>query len=199
MRPPPPPPPAPGPSDGSLLARVREGSEGAAGKLYHRYAERLLAVARARCGADLAARLDAEDIVQSVFGSFFRGAKQGYYEVPSGEELWKLFLVIALNKIRAKGAYHRAAKRDVGATVGGGPGGEPEWPGGPDTGAGVFFQLTLDEALDRLSPAHRQVVTLRAEGHEVAEIAGATGRSKRTVERLLQEARKKLAVLLEGG
>src|SRR5690349_20841483 len=101
--PPDPPDDRPGPSDGSLLARVREGSQDAAAALYHRYAQRLLALARAKCGDDLAARVDAEDIVQSVFGSFFRGARQGYYDVPSGEEMWGLLLVIGLNKIRAKG------------------------------------------------------------------------------------------------
>ena len=37
-----------------------------------------------------------EEIVQSVFGSFFRRARSGDYDVPVGDELWKLFLVIAL-------------------------------------------------------------------------------------------------------
>jgi RNA polymerase sigma-70 factor (ECF subfamily) len=168
-------------------------------ELYRRYAERLLTLARARVGGDLAARLDPEDIVQSVFGSFFRAARRGYYEVPSGEDLWRLFLVIALNKIRAKGAFHRAARRAVGMTVGGD---ELERrldvPIERDAATRTLLQVAIDEALDRLPPGHRQVVTLRAEGYEVAEIAGRTGRSKRTVERLLQAARQKLAVLLEG-
>src|SRR3954462_4703931 len=118
-QPAPPEPTQPGPSDGSLLARVRDGSQDAAAALYQHYAQRLLGPARAKCGADLAARVDAEDIVQSVFGSFFRAAARGYYNVPSGEELWGLLLVIALNKIRAKGAHHRAARGDVHKTVGG--------------------------------------------------------------------------------
>ncbi len=49
---------------------------------------------------DLAGRVDADDIVQSVFRTFFRRVAKGDYEVPDGEELWKLFLVIALNKVR---------------------------------------------------------------------------------------------------
>ena len=36
-----------------------------------------------------------------------------------GEELWKLLLVIAMNRIRAAEAHHRAIKRDVGVTTGG--------------------------------------------------------------------------------
>ena len=45
------------------------------------------------------------------------------------------------------------------------------------------------------------MVELRIQGHEVAEIARQTGRSKRSVERALQEVRSKLRTLLqqEGG
>jgi RNA polymerase sigma-70 factor (ECF subfamily) len=189
------------PSDHSLLRRLRGGSEDAATQLYLRYAGRLRALARTRFSPDLAPRLDVEDIVQSVFGSFFRGASRGDYDVPAGEELWKLFLVIALNKIRAKGAYHRAAKRDVRITAGG-EGLEhvaPDSPAEPDQFAYTVLQMTIDEALQDLPEQHRRILVLRVEGFEVTEIAARVGRSKRTVERILQECRKKLAELLEGG
>jgi len=177
---------------------LRGGHEDAATQLYLRYAHRLRSLARAKVSPDLARRVDVDDIVQSVFGSFFRGASRGYYDVPAGEELWKLFLVIALNKIRAKGAYHRAGKRDVRLTAGGealegvpGDGGE-----GDDVAYSVL-RLTVHDALERLPPHHKQVLVLRIEGHEVADIARQTGRSKRTVERILQECRKYLAELLD--
>jgi RNA polymerase sigma-70 factor (ECF subfamily) len=144
--------------------------------------------------------VDVEDIVQSVFGSFFRGASRGDYDVPAGEELWKLFLVIALNKIRAKGAYHRAAKRDVRLTAGG-QGLErlaEEPPAEQDEMAYAVLRLTIEEALQALPEQYRRILALRVEGHEVEEIARQTGRSKRTVERVLQECRKRLADLLEG-
>src|SRR5262245_55855145 len=86
-------------SDRSLLKRFRAGDADAATQLYLRYAERLRTLARTRVGRDLAPRIDAEDIVQSVFRTFFRRAALGQYHVPDGEELWKLFLVIGLNKI----------------------------------------------------------------------------------------------------
>jgi RNA polymerase sigma-70 factor (ECF subfamily) len=181
-----------------LLRRLRGGSQDAATQLYLRYANRLHALAKAKCSSDLARRVEAEDIVQSVFGSFFRGASRGYYDVPAGEELWKLFLVIALNKIRAKGAYHRAAKRDVRLTAGSeGLEQAAELPAGADEAAYAVLQMTVDEALERLPAQHKQMLVLRVEGHEVAEIAQLTGRSKRTVERVLQESRKKLAGLLD--
>lgn len=181
-----------GPSDRSLLARVQDGSQAAAETLYQRYARRLLALARAESGRDLAARVDAEDIVQSVFGSFFRGVRQGYYDAPPGEELWGLFLVIALNKVRAKGAYHRAAKRDVRRTRGDVTPGAFEPPADDET-AHRLLVMVVDDVLAGLPAGHRDVVRLRIEGFEVAEVAAQTGKSKRTVERVLQEFRAKMA------
>src|SRR5262249_59874413 len=105
------------PSDHSLLRRYRGGQADAATQLYLRYAERLRALAAGQCAPDLAPRIDPEDIVQSVFRTFFRRAAGAEYEVPEGEELWKLFLVIALHKIRSTATFHRAAKRDVRITT----------------------------------------------------------------------------------
>lgn len=180
-------------SDHSLLRRVRLGSEDAATQLYLRYARRLHALARARCAPDLAPRVDADDIVQSVFRTFFRRVALGNYDVPDGEELWKLFLVIGLNKIRHTAAFHRAAKRDVRASVGGEA---LEQAGGmADTGDETslnVLRLVIDEVLAGLSPSHREIVRLRIEGYEVAEIAERQGRSKRSVERILQGFRELL-------
>jgi RNA polymerase sigma-70 factor (ECF subfamily) len=188
------------PSDHSLLQRYRRGDQNAATHLYLRYAERLRALARAQCSPDLAQHVDVDDIVQSVFGSFFRKASQGCYDVPDGEELWKLFLVLTLNKIRAKGIFHRAAKRDIRLTAGG------DYierflyaKTTPDDAALTVLHLVIDEALKRLTEQHKTMVELRIAGYEVAEIAEKTGRSKRSVERNLQEFRHKLAALLHEG
>jgi RNA polymerase sigma-70 factor (ECF subfamily) len=181
-----------------LLHRVRQGSQDAATQIYLRYVQRLHALTQAQCSAELARQVDAEDIVQSIFGSFFRGASQGYYEVPAGEELWKLFLVIALNKIRAKGNYFRAAKRDVRLTVRCERIEDRGTAGGNSEEDLAFLELAVAEALDRLPPHYKQMITLRIEGYEVAQIAEQTGRSHRTVERILQQARQRLTELLKG-
>lgn len=186
------------PSDGSLLRLIQHGQEDAATQLYFRYAERLRELARAESSPDLARLVDAEDIVQSVFSSFFRGVGKGYYHVPAGDELWKLFLVIALNKIRAKGIYFHAAKRDQRLTV---DGTRLEQYSRSDQESGnvahAFLRLVIEEALEELPTAQRQMIALRIEGHEVAGIAAQTKRSKRTVERVLQDFRTKLASILD--
>lgn len=129
--------------------------------------------------------------MQSVFRTFFRRAAQGSYSVPAGEDLWKLFLVIALNKVRRLGEFHRAEKRSVGQTsVLGEPALHPELEAEDSM---RILNLTIDEILAD-SPDHvRQMVRLRIDGCEVAEIATQTGRSKRTVERVLQAFRESLA------
>jgi RNA polymerase sigma-70 factor (ECF subfamily) len=139
-----------------------------------------------------------EDIVQSVFGSFFRGVNSDLYQVPAGEELWKLLLVIALHKIRTQGRYHSTAKRDARRAVSM----EEEIEASraeQDRANYAFLHIVIEETLQSMSSQHRQIVELRMDGLEVIEIAGKLGRSKRTVERLLQQARGKLAVLLDEG
>jgi RNA polymerase sigma factor (sigma-70 family) len=184
-------------TDRSLLRAIRGGSDEAAEKLYRRYAQRLRALAKAQSSHELARREDVDDIVQSVFGSFFRAASQGLYDVPAGEDLWKLFVVIAMNKIRAKGNYHRAAKRDIRVTSGSEAlerVGATELAS--DDEALASLQLVVDEALEKLPPLTRQMALLRMQGHDIGEIARATSRSYRTVERSLKGFRELLAGML---
>lgn len=184
-------------SDHSLLKRIRSGNQDAANQLYVRYASRLHGLARAQMGPELTQRVDFDDIVQSVFGSFFRRVGRGYYDVPAEEELWRLFLVIALHKIRNQGEFHRAEKRDIRRTRAG-PAGELalEQRAGDDEADQAFLELVVKESLEQLPAPQKQMVELRLQGYEVAEIATQTGRAKRTVERLLQDARKRLGEFL---
>jgi RNA polymerase sigma-70 factor, ECF subfamily len=184
-------------SDRTLLRRFQQGQTDASTELYIRYAQRLMAVAASQTSSDLAQRVDPEDIVQSVFRTFFRRATLGQYTVPEGEELWKLLLVIALNKIRATGAFHRAEKRDVKRTSGG----ESyelaiQSESGHDETALSLLRMVVEELLQDLPEAHRKIIELRIEGHEVNEIATAVQRSKRSVERELQEFRQRLQALI---
>jgi RNA polymerase sigma-70 factor (ECF subfamily) len=186
-----------GSSDGSLLRRYQGGQQDASTELYLRYAERLHALVTAQSSKDLARRVEAEEIVQSVFRTFFRRAAHGHYSVPADEEIWKLLLVIALNKVRAAGAYHRAAKRDMRQTVGGEAFEHAmESEQGRDEGALAVLRMVIDEVLEGMPAANRQMIELRIEGYDVAEITERVQRSKRTVERVLQGFRNRLETLI---
>ena len=190
-------PSGPGPTDASLLRRFRRGEQDAATELYLRYADRLRTLAARKASADLKRRVDAEDIVQSVFRTFFRRAAGGQYDAPTGDELWRLFLVIGLNKIRKLGTHHTAAKRDVRRTADGAEPFAAATVAGPDEAALDALRLTIDEILAPLPPSHREVVELRVAGEQVPEIAARTGRAKRSVERILHDFRTRLRVHLD--
>lgn len=184
------------PSDQELVRQFREGDQDAATRIYLRYAHRLRALTRKQVSAELARCVDADDVVQSIFRTFFRRVRRGCYDVPDGEELWKLFLVIALNKIRDESDFHHAAKRDVRLRRGGAALESAAKRPAEDEQAQVHLRLIIEQALAPLPPAYRNIVELRMARHEVAEIAQLTGRSKRTVERNLQEFRQTLQRLL---
>jgi RNA polymerase sigma-70 factor (ECF subfamily) len=185
-------------SDHSLLERFRAGEENAAALLYQRYAARLRGLVQAQLSSNLARRVEAEDVVQSVFRTFFRHAHSGSYDIPGGEELWNLFLVIALNKIRNQWDYHTAAKRDVRLEIAASDVRVTlDQLTRDDSAAQSFLHMVVNEALERLPPHHRRVVQLRLEGRDVAEIAQTIQRARRTTERILQELRFRLADLLE--
>src|SRR5262245_44359708 len=191
------PPSGPAASDASLLRRFRGGDGDAATQLYLRFAGKLRALAASQASADLQRRVDPDDIVQSVFRTFFRRAAAGQYDVPAGDELWKLFLVIGLNKIRAVAAYHKAAKRDVRQTAGGAAFDKAvDQTAAADEEALNNLRLTVEELLAPLPATHRAIIDLRVAGHEVADIARQTSRSKRSVERILQSFRQKLHGLI---
>jgi RNA polymerase sigma-70 factor (ECF subfamily) len=179
-------------SDSSLLVRIQAGEDDAATALYTRYAERLMQLANRSAGDDLSARVDAEDIVQSVFRTFFRRVSDGHYLIPEGEELWKLLLVIALNKVRMIAEHHRAAKRDVSHTRSMGT-----HEVANTTDATEVLRMTIDDILVTLPDSHQQVVYARIDGYEVGEIAERVSMSRRSVERILQSFRKRLEKTLK--
>jgi RNA polymerase sigma-70 factor (ECF subfamily) len=188
-----------GPSDRSLLRRFRGGQPEAATELYLRYADRLRGLAAKKCAPDLAPRLDPDDIVQSVFRTFFRRAAGGQYEVPDGEDLWKLFMIIALHKVSSAAEFHRAAKRDVRATTIGLPDATTEQHfAAPDEIALATLRMVIDELLGALTVSMRTIVELRVEGYDVEEIARRTQRSRRSVDRALHEFRARLSPLIRG-
>lgn len=191
--------PSPHRSDLTLLARLRRGEGEAATDLYLRYAQRLHGLATRQTSAELAVCFDPDDIVQSVFRTFFRRFDSGDYQVPEGKELWGLLLVIALNKIREAAIYHRAARRDLRRTTSLDTHqwelGSPSHQKNEETALSIL-QMVIDDVVESLPEVKRQMIRLRIEGHEIEEIARITARSKRTVERTLQEFRRSLGAII---
>src|SRR5437868_11199602 len=105
------------PGDRSLLDLWRGGDETAARELFDRYADRLLALARRRLGQRLARRVDSEDVVQSVFRTFFAHAKEGEFTIRDQDDMCKLLFRLTVHKTLRQVHYHTAAKRNLSQEV----------------------------------------------------------------------------------
>src|SRR5262245_3026211 len=96
-----------------LLARYRRDDQAAAEELFRRYAGRLTALARSRLSHALAPRVDAEDVVQSAYRSFFVLARDGDVLLRESGDLWRLLVRITLRKVYRSARRHRAGCRSV--------------------------------------------------------------------------------------
>jgi RNA polymerase sigma-70 factor (ECF subfamily) len=183
---------------GALVARWRQGDQQAAAELFHRYASRLIALARSRLPAQLSPRVDAEDVVQSVYRSFFAATSAGQYDVDQGSDLWRLLVAITLHKlhhqIRHHGTGKRAAVRDRGF------GSEDSFFGlqgpvptqEPSPLEALALADELEQVMRRLKPLDRRILELRLQGYTIEEVAAATERSERRVYRILEQIKQQL-------
>ncbi len=178
-------------TDKALLRRFRSGEQEAAAELFVRYSQRLQKLAERQCSIQLARRNGTDDIIQSVFRTFFRRVAKGQYDVADGEDLWRLLLVLALNKIRNAASFHHAQKRDVRRTREVAPD-QAARLDGDDEEALLLLRMTIDEVLAQQSESNRDIIRLRIDGHSIQEISQRTGRAQRTIERVLQSFRKAL-------
>ena len=175
--------------DDALARLYRAGDQRAADALYQRYAARLRAAVRSRCGRSFAARFDPDDVTQAAFRALFERLRA---DDPAGD-LWGLLLVLALNSVRRLVEHHSAAKRSVRRTCRTEDDGNHPLPVADRRSADALESVALQEQLEALPEPDRRVVELRLAGYEVGEITACTGRARRTVERVLQAFRNQVA------
>ena len=183
-----------------LLERFRCGDERAAEALFARYFERLTSLARSRLSARVARRADPEDIVLSVYRSFFVEAREGRFVLGRGGDLWRLLSSITGHKILKRVRHERAARRSIDAEVpidrvaeGRLAGRELE----PTPEDALALAEELERVFSLLDPFGRRVLELRLQGLQISEIAEDAGRSERTVRRSLAQIRDLMAGRLD--
>src|SRR5712671_3363960 len=96
-----------------LLEQFRGGDDIAAEALFNRYFQRLTLLARSRLSPRLARRTDPEDVVLSVYRSFFIDARAGRFTLTRGGDLWRLLASITKHKLLRQNRYHGAERRSV--------------------------------------------------------------------------------------
>ena len=198
--------------DGSVthwLGALKGGDAAAAQRLWERYFDRLVRLARAKLGAMPRGAADEEDVALSAFHSFCQGAARGRFpRLDDRDNLWRLLVTItarkALDQVRRQARQKRGGGRVlVGSAQ---AGGEDDTDGaGLDQVVGQeptpqFAAMVADECRRLLAALGdetlRRVALLRMEGCSDEEIAARVDCSLRTVSRKLALIRK--AWLREG-
>jgi RNA polymerase sigma-70 factor (ECF subfamily) len=179
--------------DNSLLDRWRAGDQSAARELFDRYVDRLLGLARQRISQRLGRRVDPEDVVQSVFRTFFKRAKAGQFHIEDPDDLCKLLTRITVHKTLRLIAFHKAAKRDLDQENRQDPDFQ-EWPKillnpEPTPEQANLFLDQLEHFLGRLREEESRIIEMRLEGYSDMEIAAQLGISDRKIRRLMERVR----------
>jgi RNA polymerase sigma-70 factor (ECF subfamily) len=179
--------------DNSLVSKFRKGDQDAARQIVDRYLDRLLTLARRRISQRLASRVDPEDIVQSVFRTFFGRVKDGQFVFADQDDLCKLLMRITLHKTLRQVAYHKAAKRDPNMET---PHGEHHheqlmalFDEEPTQEATVAFLDQLEHFLAQLRPQEREILEMRLQGNSNEEIASKLGIYDRKIRRVIEHVR----------
>jgi DNA-directed RNA polymerase specialized sigma24 family protein/tRNA A-37 threonylcarbamoyl transferase component Bud32 len=181
-----------------LLRCLHTGDDAAATEAFDRYVARLIALVRSRLGNRLARRIDAEDVVQSAFGSFYAGAANDEFVHAQAGDLWRLLARIALNKLHKQIEKHSAGRRAVDREVAEGQVVVRELKSlEPTPGEAVALAEQLHLFQANLSPLDQKALSMRLNGAMAEEIATSLGKSVRTVRRALALLQRQLETQLE--
>jgi RNA polymerase sigma-70 factor (ECF subfamily) len=167
--------------------------EEAARQIWLRFAERLTAVVRRRLNSRILRHAGVDDVLQSLFASFFAAAPGTNGPPRNSAELWNLLVCFTMRKVANTAHHYQAQRRDI----------RREWPlvnrtthdmaAGPGWAEPVDFRSLspedeaiahdeFDRLLGVLPEDLKQVFAMRLEGYTNAEIAARIGRVERTVE-----------------
>jgi RNA polymerase sigma-70 factor (ECF subfamily) len=185
-------------SSAELLARWRAGDEQAAGKLWRRYAVRLIALARKRLSASMNRHVDPEDLVQSAYRCFFAGDRGQRYVLRHSGDLWRLLVAITLHKVHDQAKRHRAKKRDLSLEQHFGEATSLQQlqtqmlAHDPTPAEAAALTDELELILRALTAEQRRMVEMRLQGYQLDEIAAATRHHERTVRRVMKGFKQQL-------
>jgi RNA polymerase sigma-70 factor (ECF subfamily) len=163
-------------------------------RIFERYARRLTRVAEECLSKKLAGRLDGEDVVQSVFRTFFRRSAEGEFQIDGSAQLWRLLVRITVLKARAKARYHTAGVRDVAAEAAAlsdsGLAHALDREPGPAEAAALVDEI--ETLLKGLPDVYCRLLEMRLQGFKAAEIAAKLNLSRQSVYRALDLLQQRL-------
>ncbi len=185
------------------IGSLKEQDDEAAQRLYSRYVERLLGLARKKLAGWNRLVADEEDIALIAMNSAIRGIQEGRFaRLNDRDDLWQILAMLVDRKVIDQTRWATAEKRGYGVEMGesvlsSANTSDTESPGmgqfaGPDPSPEFVTQFSeeLDSRLSQLEDDDlRKVALWKMEGFANAEIAERLGCVERTVERKLRVIR----------
>jgi len=181
------------------ITQVKAGDSGAANRIWQYYFDRLVRAVRARVYGQNRAVSDEEDIVLSVFDSFYNAAENGRFpDLSDRDDLWRLLLRMSARKVIDKRRHDQRQRRggdikvhsldqtDDDQSVIEAIGEEPS----PDMI--VMMQESIEQFFSHLGVGQlADLAGAKLEGYSNAELAERFDCSERTIERRLHLIREK--------
>lgn len=178
---------------------VKDGDSIAANQIWQHYFDRLVRSVRGRIYGQNRAISDEEDIVLSVFNSFYNAAENGRFpDLADRDDLWRLLLRMAARKVVDKRRHdqrqrrggnielhslnHAGDDKNVIEAIGNEP--------SPDMV--LMMQESVEQLFSHLGVGQlTDLAGAKLEGYTNAELAQRFGCSERTIERRLHLIREK--------
>ncbi len=181
------------------IDQAKEGDSVAAHQLWRHYFDRLVRSVRQNLRGQNRGMSDEEDIVVSVFESFYRAAENGRFPELSGrDDLWRLLLKMSARKIVDKRRHDQRQRRGAGAAVRSlDDRGDDEAVlqvigDEPSPEMVVMMTESLERLMKHLGDGQLQEIAVgKLEGFSNAELAQRLECSERTIERRLHLIREK--------
>lgn len=183
---------------------VKAGDSIAANRIWQHYFDRLVRSVRGRLYGQNRAVSDEEDIVLSVFDSFYQAAENGRFpDLSDRDDLWRLLLRMAARKVvdkrrhdlrQRRGGNVRTHSLDNTGEDGAVDDGRVIEAIGDDPSPEMvlMMQESVEQLFSHLGVGQlRDLAGAKLEGYSNAELAKRFGCSERTIERRLHLIREK--------
>ena len=184
-----------------LIAQVRSADSDATARIWQRYYEQLVRLARQKLRSTSRRVADEEDVVVDAFDSFCRGVQEGRFpRLNDRDDLWQILMVLterkAINQfvhgnrqkrgggvVRGESAFGSADREKYGINQIAGADPTPEFAELVSEEYGRLLAVLGDKVLQEIAVA-------KMEGYQNAEIATRLGVQPRTIERKLRLIRE---------
>ena len=175
----------------ALIARVRAGEQQAATELVRRYEPEIRRAIRLRLTDPRLNRvLDSMDVCQSVMANFFVRVHAGQFEIDRPDQLLRLLVTMARNRLLDQARRQQAGRRD-GRRIEAGS--EDRLDNLADSDVGTPSQIVSEKELMhavrlQMTDEERTLAEHRAQGRDWAEIAKEIGSTPEAVRKKLSRA-----------